>query len=342
MTTATYSLPSWVRWQQRPFPDCNLFLLGGQVPTLIDSGFVGHAAENAAWAHGQSPELALVVNTHWHSDHVGGNAILQAAGTRIAASALDAHAVRRRSPDCCCAEYLDQPVPPYNVDEALEDGQILRLGDLDWQVVHAPGHTPGHLAFWQPDARVLAVGDALSNYDVGWINLALDGPEAAATALTSLQRLADLSPRVVLPGHGPIPADPDAVFATALRRAQRLLDDPDGAVWYGARRIFAYALMIYDGIPKGELEPYLHARAWVRDAARLLRTSPDAFATELSETMLRSGAIIVLDERVRAASQYAPVKPESLRVRFPREWTATADHHVHSEREPERCGTTKE
>ena len=194
-------------------------------------------------------DLALVVNTHWHSDHVGGNALLQAAGAGIAASAPDADAVARRDPGCCVAEYLDQPVAPYTVDEPLDDGQVVRLGDADWQVVRTPGHTPGHLSLWQPDERLLVVGDALSDYDVGWVNLALDGPDAAATALASLHRLADLAPRVLLPAHGPLPADPGAAFATALRRAQRLVDDPAGAVWYGARRIFAFALMIRDGIP---------------------------------------------------------------------------------------------
>jgi glyoxylase-like metal-dependent hydrolase (beta-lactamase superfamily II) len=190
-----------------------------------------------------------LLNTHWHSDHVGGNALLQAMGAGIAASVPDAQAVARRDAGCCLAEYLDQPVSPYTVDEPLHDGQILRLGDADWQVVRTPGHTPGHLALWQPEEQLLAVGDGLSDYDVGWVNLALDGPDAASTALASLHRMAGLAPRVLLPAHGPIPADPDAAFASALRRAQRLVDDPAGAMWYGARRIFAFALMIRDGIP---------------------------------------------------------------------------------------------
>src|SRR6266496_1625958 len=52
------------------------------------------------------------------------------------------------------------------------------------------------------------------------------------------------------------PRRPGAALATALRRAQRLADDPAGAVWYAARRIFAFALMlmIRDGIPVSEVE----------------------------------------------------------------------------------------
>jgi hydroxyacylglutathione hydrolase len=313
-------LPAWVSWQQRPFPDANLLLLRGRRPALIDSGFVGHAEQTAAWARAHSGRVALVVNTHWHSDHVGGNAVLQAMGAGIAASVPDAQAIARRDPGCCQAEYLDQPVAPYTIDQPLGDGQVLRLGDADWQVVSTPGHTPGHLALWQPQERLLIVGDALSDYDVGWVNIALDGLGAAGTALASLHRLADLRPRVLLPSHGPIPADPGVAFATAIRRAQRLVDDPAGAVWYGARRIFAFALMIRSGIPADEVEPYLHARTWLTDAARLLARTPETLAAELVETMLGSGALVLRDHRLHAAAEHTPVPAGSLRVPFPRAW----------------------
>jgi hypothetical protein len=125
---------------------------------------------------------------------------------------------------------------------------------------------------------------------------------------------------VVLPSHGPIPADPDAAFAGALRRAQRLVDDPAGMVWHGAWRIFGFALMIRDGIPAREFESYLHARAWLTDAARLLNRTPEALAAELIDTMLRSGAIILRDRRMHAAAEHTPVATESLRVPFPGAW----------------------
>ena len=149
--------------------------------------------------------------------------------------------------------------------------------------------------------RLLVLGDACpTRRRLG--HLALDGPTRRHRT-RSLHRLVDLAPRVLLPAHGPIPADPGAALATAVRRAQRLLDDPTGAVWYGARRILAFALMIRDGIPAGEIEPYLHARAWLMDAARLLGRTPEALATELIETMLRSGAVILREKRLHAAAE---------------------------------------
>ncbi|KQX50813.1 MULTISPECIES: MBL fold metallo-hydrolase [unclassified Streptomyces] len=321
-------LPSWLTWWERPFPNAHTLLLHGRQPALIDSGFVGHAEETAAWARARAGRIDLVVNTHWHSDHVGGNALLQAGGAAVAAGAPEAEAITRRDAGCCAAEYLDQPVPPYTVDVSLDDGQVLRLGDTDWEVVRTPGHTPGHLALWQPEERLLVVGDALSDYDVGWVNLALDGPDAATTALASLQRLADLAPRVILPSHGPVPADPAAALAAALRRGRRLVDDPEGAVLYGARRIFAFALMIRGGIPADEVEPYLHARAWLKDAARLLGLTPEVLASDLVTGMLAGGATVLRDGRFHAAAQHTPVPPEKLRVPYPGAWPLPEPHGV--------------
>ncbi len=60
--------------------------------------------------------------------------------------------------------------------------------------------------------------------------------------------------------------------------------------------------MIRGGVPTAQLEPYLHQRAWLTDAARLLDRAPDSLGTELVESMLRSGAIVRRDQRIRAAA----------------------------------------
>jgi hypothetical protein len=65
-------------------------------------------------------------------------------------------------------------------------------------------------------------------------------------------------------------------------------------------------------------------RAWLTDAARLLDRAPDALATELVESMLRSGSIVVRQGRIHAAAQHAPVPPGSLHVPLPRAWPAAS------------------
>ena len=119
----------------------------------------------------------------------------------------------------------------------------------------------------------------------------------------------------------PLPAHPDAALQAAFRRAKRLVDDPDGAVWYGARRVFAYALMIYDGIPAEDLDQYLRARAWFTDAAQLLRLSQDDPASELVRSMTSSSAIVITDGKVRAAAPHTPVDQRTLNIPYPKGWT---------------------
>lgn len=125
---------------------------------------------------------------------------------------------------------------------------------------------------------------------------------------------------MLLPSHGPIPADPAATFAAARRRAKRLVDDPDGAVWYAARRIFAYALMIRDGLDLDEVERYLLDRAWLRDAARLLRRDRESFATELIDAMRRRGAVVERGRRLHAAADHQPVPVHTLDQPSPSRW----------------------
>jgi hypothetical protein len=95
---------------------------------------------------------------------------------------------------------------------------------------------------------------------------------------------------------------------------------PAGLVWHGARRIFAFAPRIRNGIPTNEVERYLHTQAWLTDASRLLDTTPGALVAELIETMLRSGAITLRDKQLHATAEHTPVTAESLQVPFPRAW----------------------
>ena len=187
-------------------------------------------------------------------------------------------------------------------------------------MLEVPGHTPGHLALWQADERLLVVGDTLSTYDVGWVNVMRDGPSGIDDALRSLHLLRELDARVAIPGHGPLVEDPAAAIDTAIGRMERQRADLGLAVSYGAKRVLAYALMIRGGMPVGKLDDYLHARAWVRDAAQTLEVSVDDFAHDLVDSMVTGGAITVDEGRARAAAPSTPVDPAVFELPWPRDW----------------------
>jgi glyoxylase-like metal-dependent hydrolase (beta-lactamase superfamily II) len=97
--------------------------------------------------------------------------------------------------------YAAQPKHPVAVTQAVEDGAVLPGG---WVAIHTPGHTPGHLSYWQPEARVLIAGDALGSQMRGQIRApigaySVDNDEVAR----SVAKLAALEPDVICFGHGP-------------------------------------------------------------------------------------------------------------------------------------------
>jgi hydroxyacylglutathione hydrolase len=322
----TSRLPSWFHFLPQDYPSANVVLLAGSHPVLIDSGYGSDSDVLVAQleAAGTLPRaLALVVNTHWHSDHVGGNHRLQHEyRVPVAAARRDALAVNARDPQACLAAWLDQPIEPYSVDQPLDPGEKLQAGDAEWQILATPGHTPTHLSLFQPDEGILIVGDALHDDDVGWINLALDGARAIEEALQTIESLASLPVRYAFSGHGPPITGPAAAFARARGRYEKMRNDPVRTAWHGLKRIFAYALMIYDGIPMKEVNAYLLGRDWLVDHARkVLNTDPETLAHDLLTEMRRIGAVVERDGRLFPTTAYRrPTSGWRHQPGFPAQW----------------------
>ncbi len=127
-------------------PGANAARLHGPRPVLVDSGFGSQTDALAAWLHGQGvapKRLALVVNTHHHSDHVGGNFLFHRLGVPIAAHAADAALVNARDPDARSAAWLRQPVPPYAVARSLAEGDEIDTGRRSGGCCKRPGTRSG-------------------------------------------------------------------------------------------------------------------------------------------------------------------------------------------------------
>lgn len=92
---------------ERKFPSANMILVKDQLPVLIDTGFGSDVkdTEQLIKEAGVSPEeLHLIVNTHYHSDHVGGNFYLQKEyGVSIAAHKWEADLINACDPEACSA-----------------------------------------------------------------------------------------------------------------------------------------------------------------------------------------------------------------------------------------------
>src|SRR5215218_6905515 len=120
----------------------NVLLKSRHGHTLVDSGYSTHAPLTLALVArvlGQAP-LARLVNTHGHSDHVGGNAAIHNAyGCPIAFPAAEAHLVERWDTKALLYDYADQHTPRFAVHERLSTGATHVWGDLEWRMLAAPG-----------------------------------------------------------------------------------------------------------------------------------------------------------------------------------------------------------
>lgn len=147
--------------------DGSAYLIKGDEPTLIDCGsMVGYPALKRSLRNfGYEPkDIKRVVATHGHWDHVSGLAALrEESDALLYLHEADCHAVETGDPDRTAAFLYNTPFPPLHVNGFLEDGETLRINDVNLTVIHTPGHSPGSVCFWTEigGVKLLIGGDTI-------------------------------------------------------------------------------------------------------------------------------------------------------------------------------------
>ncbi len=289
------SLPPGIQVIERGWLSANnVLLFDGPEATLVDSGYVTHAAQTVALV-GEvlgGRRLARLINTHSHSDHIGCNAAVRRAfDCRIGVPEGMAGTVARWDEEALLLSVAAQQGEPFQADFTLAPGEDLVMGGLDWQALPAPGHDMDALVFHAPDARLLISGDALWRDGFGILFAEVIGAGGGIAAVReTLEAIARLPVDVVIPGHGAPFVEVDDALRAAFARLQAFEQDGARMARNAIRACFTFMLLEQRSIDLDALPTYLDEVHLYREAnRRFLGLSPDALATWLVGELERAG-----------------------------------------------------
>lgn len=221
-----------IRLPRTPLRNVNAYLLQGRGRNiLIDTGYRSEACVSALRAAfgqiGSRFEDTDILLTHFHDDHAGAATDLVSPGRKIWYPAAEDRyfAITSRQTgfykQSRKARYMAEGLSESSFNEMMDyrnmgaagpdfgspaltklsPDQSLSAGDFVLQPVPTPGHTPGHLCYWEPKRRILFTGDHLL-FDISSNIIFWDGIEdILGTYLDSLKKLLQYPVRLALPGH---------------------------------------------------------------------------------------------------------------------------------------------
>lgn len=297
------ALPDGITVFERGWLSSNNVLFHGAGPaTLVDSGYAVHARQTVAMVRQVLGERALdvVVNTHLHSDHCGGNAALQETfpAVRTLIPPGQAEQVRHWNPVALTYEPTGQQCPSFRMDGVLQPGSEITLGRTAWQVHGAPGHDPHSIVLFEPSQRILISADALWENGFGVVFPELEGEQAFADVGLTLDRIESLRPRIVIPGHGRVFSG-DATVAVALANARgrlsKFVADPASHARHAAKVLLKFKLLELQRVGYSQLQQWAvatHYFALIRSRYFPGQETP-ALVRSLINELIAAGAIAV-------------------------------------------------
>jgi len=253
MSATTIALPSDMRVLERGWVSSNnIVFLGEHEAAVVDTGYGDHATQTVALLRHLLGGRALtrIVNTHAHSDHIGGNAELQRAfaGVHTTIPAGEAAIVKAWDEEALHLGPLGQKCERFSFDSTFNDGDVLTLGDLEWRVIGSPGHDMASLMLYCKAERILISADALWENGFGVLFAELTGevPAGAAVAAqrATLDVISQLGIDCVIPGHGAPFDDVNGALARAYSRLDYFAADPLRNARNAAKVTVSFLLMI--------------------------------------------------------------------------------------------------
>lgn len=291
------SLPDSLRVIERGWLSANNILcFDGDQATLIDSGYVTHAAQTVALLHQAlgGRKLARLINTHSHSDHIGGNAAVHAEfGCKIIVPAGMHARIAEWDEAALLLSPLGQQGTRFSHDATVNADDIVEMGGLNWQCLAVPGHDMEALAYYNPEQQILISGDALWENGFGVIFPELLGEaDGLATTRATLEMLARLPINTVIPGHGRPFASADQALDRAFRRLDVFAQNLDKLAWHAIKVIVSFAMMEKTRLLAADFPAFILALPFAVDVnQRILGLPEDELTARIERELQLVGAL---------------------------------------------------
>jgi glyoxylase-like metal-dependent hydrolase (beta-lactamase superfamily II) len=246
----------------RGWLNCNQIVINQAFDNvLIDAGYHSHASAIIAMLRdekvSQGKKYSRLINTHCHSDHMGGNAAIQRElGCTIEVPLGEAAGVRPWSRQSFWLDYADQYAEPFDYDKTIAPEEKLTLGGFAWRAIAAPGHDMGALMFYCEELELLISGDALWHNGLGAIIPKQEVNPGIEAALATLQTIRELKISTVIPGHGKPFTDVEDAIARAESRLQAYQADPRKCARNFLKSIFTFHLLEVGNMPLTDIPAY--------------------------------------------------------------------------------------
>jgi len=289
-------LPESIRVIERGWLSANNVVLHERgEAVVVDSGYGAHAAQTLALLETtlRDKRLDRLVNTHCHSDHMGGNAAIQRKfGCRTSIPEGEAPLIERWDEQALLLAIADQRAERFRYDDTFRDGDTLRMGGLDWRVIAAPGHDTHAVTFFSPEARILISGDALWENGFGVVFPQLFGRDTAlAETRATLETIARLEVDTVIPGHGRPFGGVGAALERAFYRLEGYEEDITRLARHCAKVMLSFSLLEKRSMPIVELPAYVARVPILAELnSRYLGMTPAEMAEWLVNELERAGA----------------------------------------------------
>ena len=303
MTATFHHIDSNLTVIERGWLNCNqVVLTSPERNVLIDSGYGRHAQRTIGYVEEAlgAGTLHQLLNTHCHSDHMGGNRALAVHfGCEVVIPEGEVQHVVPWTAQSCWSEQMDQYAEEFAIDATLATGDIVHAGGRDWSAVAAPGHDMDAVMFFADDGRILVSGDALWQKGMGFV-----WPESAGESRTgfldharaTLDVIEQLNPSTVIPGHGAPFGDVAAALAESRTRLDAFARDPAKHARHVVRALFVFSLLDRGSMRADAVADYIRGvPVYGQMREEFLGGTNDELALALVSDLVRAGATKVVD-----------------------------------------------